>query len=298
MKKLLTVMLLSAMLIAPVFCERMPSNILGQLTDEESEYSVETKGNVKTLYRDVPAVKIWTESINGKVRTVEETDLEAHTTLVNTYNNSVLVSSDLSSEDGSTVKTTYLYTEGSLLCTTVTDAEGNSTVEYYLRDPSDGSLIAVRRFENTELVGQSYLYAAENLYRNPGSSVITEGSFIVSEDGNITYERNGVTYTYRPDGKILREKEGAVATDYVYDGDEIKSITVSSEEPPSRKATAGRPTGIAVLVTKMRNNQTVELSDYSGENGAMVKTVYSDGKAVARIYYMEDNKRVLRVEYY
>lgn len=298
MKRTLPVILFSALLLFPVFSERMPANMLGQIISGETEYFIETEGNTKTLYHDDVPVRTWTEDVSGNDRTVMETDLETQTSIVSTYSNSVLVSRDTVNADGSSVKTTYLYTEGSLLCTTVTDEEDNSSVEYYLRNPSDGSLIAVRRFENTELVGQSYLYAAESLYRNPGSSVITEGVFSVTEDGNITYERNGVSYTYRRDGKILLEKEGNITTEYLYDNDDLISITVSSDEPPYEKTVTEYEEGNAVLITKFRNNQMVELSDYSGENGAMVKTVYSSGAPVARIYYMEDNKRVQRVEYY
>ncbi len=298
MRKTLSVFFLTALLILPVFSQRMPANMLGQITEGESEYYIELQDNNRTLYQNDVAIKTWTEYINGNNRTITETDLETDVSVTSTYENSVLVSKKTVYEDSSYVQITYLYTEGSLLCTTKTDSEGNSVVEYYLRDPSDGSLIAVRRFENTELVGQSYLYAAENLYRNPGSSVITEGSFNVDDNGNISYERNGITYTYRQDGKILMEKEDSVTTEYSYDGNELIFITVSTEGPPSEKTVTKYSEGTAVSVTKTRGNEIIETADFSGENGAMVKTVYSSGKAVAKIYYMQDNKRVLKVEYY
>lgn len=298
MKKSLFVICLTALLLLPVFSQRMPSNMLGQITEGETEYAIEMQGSTRTLYHNGIPVKTRTESNQGNNRIIVENNLETNVCITSTYENSTLVSKKTEYSDGSYVIITYLYTEGSLLCTTQTDSEGNSNVEYYLRDPSDGSLIAVRRFENTELVGQSYLYAAENLYRNPGSSVITEGSFSVDDNGNISYERNGVTYTYRQDGKILKEKEGAVLTEYLYDGEELVSISVTNEGTPVEKTVTKYSDGNAVFVTKTRGNEIIETADFSGENGAMVKTVYSSGNAVARIYYMQDNKRVLRVEYY
>lgn len=298
MRKTLSVILLTALLILPVFSQRIPANMLGQITQGDTEYFMEIQDGKRILYHNDVAIKSWTESVNGKNRIVTETDLENNVSVTSTYENSILVSRKTVSEDGSSTLLTNLYTEGSLLCTTWTDSEGNSNVEYYLRDPSDGSLIAVRRFENTELVGQSYLYAAESLYRNPGSSVITEGSFSVDDNGNISYERNSVSYTYRQDGKILREREGSLTTEYSYDGEELVSITVTTDGPPVEKTVTLYSEGTAVLVTKTRADEIIETADFSGENGAIVKTVYSSGRAVARIYYMQDNKRVLRVEYY
>lgn len=298
MRKALAAILFTVMLMFPVFSERVPANMLGQITQGETEYFLEIDGSTSTLYHNDVPVKTRSESVSGNNKTITETDLEKNEVVTSTYENSVLVSRKTVYEDGSSVQLTYLYTEGSLLCTTRTDSEGNSNVEYYLRDPSDGSLIAVRRFENTELVGQSYLYAAENLYRNPGSSVITEGSFSVDDNGNISYERNGISYTYRQDGKILSEKESGVTTGYVYEGDELISISVSEDQPPYEKTVTQYSEGKAVFVTKTRGEEIIETADFSGENGAMVKTVYSSGTAVAKIYYMQDNKRVLRVEYY
>ena len=298
MRKALSAILLTAMLMFPVFSEKMPANMLGQITEGETDYFLEIDGSTRTLYHNDMPVKTRSESVSGKNKTVTETDLEKNEVVTSTYENSVLVSRKTEYKDGSSLKLTYLYTDGKLLCTTQTDSDGNSNVEYYLRDPSDGSLIAVRRFENTELVGQSYLYAAENLYRNPGSSVITEGSFSVDDNGNISYERNGVSYTYRQDGKILREKEGSLTTDYLYEEEELISISVSDDNPPYEKTVTQYSDGNAVFVTKTHGDEIIETADFSGENGAMVKTVYSSGTAVAKIYYMQDNKRVLRVEYY
>jgi len=227
--------------------------------------------------------------------TVTERDLESGSQTTRIYRDGLLESNTVVNADNGTEETRFVYSDGSLIYTSHTDAYGKTSVEYYLRNPSNLSLFAVRQFEDTVLVGQSYLYDEGNIYHWTGTMTVS-GDFEVSEQGNVTYTRNGTIYTYSPDSRLLMEESEQGVTEYSYSDGELTEVSVTTED--GRKVVTTRYTdSLPVFETTVMDNAVTQTIEYNGESEGMIKTVYAKGIPVARVYYMADNRRVLRVEY-
>ena len=282
--------------VFPVFSDSFSSNELGQIVQTESPYSVEINGNSLILSKEgIPLTETITVTA-GNSKTVTKTNLEDNSKTITKYNKGYLESIQNLYADGTSDSTFYIYNDGVLVCTEFTSADGNRTVEYYLRNASDSSLFAVRRYENTTLIGTDYIYIDDNIYTRSNNMVVS-GNFNVDDSGNVSFERDGVTYTYGPDSLLQKEEDEQKVIYYSYtDGVIANKRTVSKSEPVT-----------VVMLEYINGSESVETTyvnyvitqriDYITDEMGMVKTVYNSGIPVARVYYRSDNKKVARVEY-
>ncbi len=216
---------------------------------------------------------------------------------VKKYENGYLMSVENNYEDGTSDLTTYIYSDGNLVCTEFTSRDGNRSVEYYIRNASDLSLFAVRRYENTVLIGTDYIYTDENLYRK-NNNLVSTGDFDVDSSGNISFSRNGTVFTYGPDSQLLSEEDNENTIYYNYeDGILVSKRSVTKAQPVTIVITDYNANGSKTLESTYVNNILTQTIEYQTDGSGMIKTLFNNSKPVARVYYKSDNKKVARVEY-
>ncbi len=179
-------------------------------------------------------------------------------------------------EDGCSYAYTYL--DGLLLFTSIEDQTGNISVEYYLRDPVDFRLIAVKRGESISVSDSGLPY---------------KGNFTTDEEGRIVYIEDNSVYKYSASGLLLSEEKGGVLTEYVYDEDSVLTSIIIRTDTEVRKEYYKK--GKLISYEKYENSIIMETGLYS--NDGLVKTIYNRGKAIARILYATDLVKVVKVEY-
>jgi len=295
MKHIITVLII-LLSVFPVFSDSFSSNELGQRVETESPYMIEIKGNSTVLSKDGIPVTETITVISGIVKTVTKRNLEDGSETITRYNKGYLEKIENRYADGTSDSTSYIYSDGVLVCTEFTDAEGNRTVEYYLRNASDSSLFAVRRYENTTLIGTDYIYIDDNIYTRSNNMVVS-GNFNVDDSGNVSFERDGVTYTYGPDSLIQKEEDENQVIYYSYNDGVIASKRTVTKTEPVTVVMLEYKNGSEATETTFVNYVITQKIDFITEEQGMVKTVYNSGKPVARVYYRSDNKKVARVEY-
>ena len=295
MKYIITVLII-LLSVFPVFSDSFSSNELGQIVATESPYSIELKGNSTILYKDgIPVTETITVT-SGTTKTITKRNLEDMSDTVYRYNKGYLETVENNYADGTFDTTSFIYADGILVCTEFTATDGNRTVEYYLRNASDSSLFAVRRYENTTLIGTDYIYIDDNIYTRSNNLVVS-GNFNVDDSGNVSFVRDGVTYTYGPDSLLQKEEDEEQVIYYTYvDGVIFSKRTISKSEPVTVVMLEYR-NGTEATETTFVNNVITQKIDFITDQEGMVKTVYNSGKPVARVYYRSDNKKVARVEY-
>ena len=213
------------------------------------------------------------------------------------YENGYLMSVENNYEDGTTDLTTYIYSDGNLVCTEFTSRDGNRSVEYYIRNASDLSLFAVRRYENTVLIGTDYIYTDENLYRK-SHDLVSTGDFNVDSSGNISFSRNGTVFTYGPESELLSEEDSNSIVYYNYEeGVLVSKRSVTKTQPVTVVITDYNNSGSVTSESTYINNMLTQKIEYQPDGSGMIKTVYNNSKPVARVYYKSDNKKVAKVEY-
>ena len=215
---------------------------------------------------------------------------------VKKYENGYLVSVVNRYEDGTSDKTSYIYSDGNLVCTEFTSADGSRSVEYYLRNASDLSLFAVRRYENTVLIGTDYIYTDDNYYRK-SNNLVANGDFDVDSSGNISFTRNGTVYTYGPGSELLSEENDFSLINYTYEEGHLVSKTVQGKTVPVTLVVTQYSDDSATSEITYTDNVLTQVIEYRANGIGMVKTVYNNAIPVARVYYKSDNKKVERVEY-
>lgn len=295
--KRITAFVLILFVLIPLFGETYYSNALGQIISTQSDFTLETEANRSVLFKNGVPVRITELTMeNGKtVRTVK--DLENDTVTVYLYDGFYLSSVTVNRPDNSEEKTAFIYSDGNLVCTEHTDSEGNRQVEYYLRNDHDLSLFAVRRYDNTDLVGENYIYTDRNLFTQ-SSNLVATGELSFDQEGNITFTRNGTIYTYGPDSCLLREESDLSVIEYTYSDLVLVSSRETSKTEPQTVTLTEYEDGKAFTRTTEVNGVITQYIQFkTADNEGMVKTLYSFGKPVARVYYRQDNIRVIRVEY-
>lgn len=281
--------------VFPVFSDSYSSNELGQIVDYESPYTIDINKTSSLLSKDGSPVTETITVANGNTKTVTIRNLEDESEIRTVYENGYLKSVDYRYSDGTSESTSYIYSDGYLVCTEHVSAEGDRTVEYYLRNAADSSLFAVRRYENTTLIGTDYIYTDENYYTKK-ENLIVNGNFDFDEGGNIMFTRDGVVYTYGPDSKLLKEEGETSIKYYEYDGDAVSRIRTETKTKPFTKTVVDYINGSPSTELTYVDGVISQKIDYKTAEG-MVKTVYTSGIPVAKVYYRSDNKKVARVEY-
>lgn len=316
MKKMIFMFILFFSSLSSAFSiEYYSSNVIGQRGNILSIYSVErvegyilaVDGSTESLYLNGKMIKkteYETEissdsdesSSSVRYEYVTVTDYTNGTVYKYTYQDKLLVHAE-TRKRGSILEENLIYSDNSLVCISKFLNGENTSITYYLRSAYDGSLMGVRTYNSDSLLlfGEDYYYEEESLYRDVGNNFI-KGDFQVSESGDITFTREGITYTYSNAGKLLKTVDDKSVTTYFYD-DELNlvyTVCVSGN------------TEIRDYYSK--TNQTTPQSETTFVNGVineeisftkdgMIKSVYSNGVKVGTVYYEPDNLRIKKVVY-
>ena len=295
MKKLSVVLLIllsASFLSAQVY----RSNQLYQKLDElpvipASGYALETLGNRSVLYLDGNAVASIDESRQGTDRIIEQKDLISGVVKTRIYRDGLLIRETETTEEGLR-ETAFTYIEGHLaFCSVLLDGETVDNI-FFLRSSNNDEPVAVKDNEGLRFMSGSYMFQSGELYEILSSNLVLTGDYEILEDGDILVKLEGVTYTYSPDGLLMKVEQGTSATINEYEG--LNLVRSELTDGDSR------------TVTIYVDGKESEILDY--EDGSLVsrttfpdtgkvQILYSNGRELATVYYKLDNRTVDRIEY-
>ena len=195
------------------------------------------------------------------------------------------------------VKSILTYKEGKLLYTSkFLNNEGEPfEIEYYLRSPVNNSLVGVKRFSGTNLVGGNYLYSEETLYLNATDNLVFSTDFEISDDGTIVITNaDGETETYSSAGFLLKKESEETLIEYFYsDSGRLLERTETKENKVIE--TEYDENQVKYRETITVNNITDSVTVY--KSTGKIQTVYENGKPFADVLYYPDNRRVREITY-
>lgn len=295
MKKLSVVLLIllsASFLSAQVY----RSNQLYQKLDElpvipASGYALETLGNRSVLYLDGNAVASIDESRQGTDRIIEQKDLISGVVKTRIYRDGLLIRETETTEEGLR-ETSFTYIEGHLaFCSVLLDGETVDNI-FFLRSSNNDEPVAVKDNEGLRFMSGSYMFQSGELYEILSSNLVLTGDYEILEHGDILVKLEGVTYTYSPDGLLMKVEQGTSATINEYEG--LNLVRSELTDGDSR------------TVTIYVDGKESEILDY--EDGSLVsrttfpdtgkvQILYSNGRELATVYYKLDNRTVDRIEY-
>ncbi|MBQ7508477.1 MAG: hypothetical protein IJT52_04025, partial [Spirochaetales bacterium] len=163
---------------------------------------------------------------------------------------------------------------------------------FFLRSSVDGSPLAVKTRDSIRFFGENYVFQDGNLYEIVSGNLVLTGQHSVNADGMIEYSEGDVLWTYYPDGRIMSVGDGNYLKKYFYEegvlsrtettrGDNLSVGTYKEGKEVSRSE---YEKGVLVSFTELRSEGNI-------------KTLYSEGRKVAVVYYRSDNRTVDRIEY-
>ena len=197
MRKGLLVLILFSLTLSLFASEIYKSNELGQKLSLESSigqegYFLEVDGAVETLYLDGSVyLTVSTYDVNN-IKTVTKNYASGKQELY-TYEDGLLKSclTDTSSY-------VYNYIDNRLVFCIVDGSE-----VFFLRSSSDGTLIAIKRDSEVQLIGSSYLYQNGSFYNVVSNNLVFTGTYQTLEDGSFTFVDGEKTYHYSESGLLL-----------------------------------------------------------------------------------------------
>ena len=295
MKKLSVVLLIllsASFLSAQVY----RSNQLYQKLDElpvipASGYALETLGNRSVLYLDGNAVASIDESRQGTDRIIEQKDLISGVVKTRIYRDGLLIRETETTEEGLR-ETSFTYIEGHLaFCSVLLDGETVDNI-FFLRSSNNDEPVAVKDNEGLRFMSGSYMFQSGELYEILSSNLVLTGDYEILEHGDILVKLEGVTYTYSPDGLLMKVEQGTSVTINEFEG--LNLVRSELTDGDSR------------TVTIYVDGKESEILDY--EDGSLVsrttfpdtgkvQILYSNGRELATVYYKLDNRTVDRIEY-
>ena len=295
MKKLSVVLLLllsASFLYAQVY----RSNQLYQKLDElpgipQSGYALDIQGNLSVLYLDGKAVLTIDESVQGTERIIEQNDLITGIVRTRIYRNGLLIRETETTEEG-VRETAFTYIEGHLaFCSVLLDGNTVDNI-FFLRSSNNDEPVAVKDKEGLRFMSGSYMFQSGELYEILSSNLVLTGDYEILENGDILVKLDGGTYTYSPDGLLIKVEQGTSVTINEYEGLNL----VRSEMTDGKYRT----------ITMYSEGWESEILDY--EDGILVsrttfpdtgkvQVLYSNGRELATVYYKIDNRTIDRIEY-
>ena len=295
MKKL-SVVLLILLSASFLYAQVYRSNQLYQKLDElpvipASGYALETLGNRSVLYLDGNAVASIDESRQGTDRIIEQKDLISGVVKTRIYRDGLLIRETETTEEGLR-ETAFTYIEGHLaFCSVLLDGETVDNI-FFLRSSNNDEPVAVKDNEGLRFMSGSYMFQSGELYEILSSNLVLTGDYEILEDCDILVKLEGVTYTYSPDGLLMKVEQGTSVTINEYEG--LNLVRSELTDGDSR------------TVTIYVDGKESEILDY--EDGSLVsrttfpdtgkvQILYSNGRELATVYYKLDNRTVDRIEY-
>ena len=295
MKKL-SVVLLILLSASFLYAQVYRSNQLYQKLDElevvpASGYALEIQGNSSVLYLDGNEVVKIEDSRQGTDRIIEQKDLMTGTVKTRIYRDGLLIRETETSAQGIT-ETAFTYIDGHLaFCSVIVDG---STVDniFFLRSSNNDEPVAVKDNDGLRFMSGTYMFQSGELYEILSSNLVLTGDYEILENGDILVKLEGGTYTYSPDGLLIKEEQGTSVTVNEYEGINL----VRSEMTDGKHRT----------VTLYSEGKESEVLDYEDDilvsrttfpDTGKVQILYSNGRELATVYYKLDNRTVDRIEY-
>ena len=295
MKKLpviLLILLSASFLSAQVF----RSNQLYQKLDEleavpASGYALDIQGTHSILYLDGNAVATIDENRQGSDRIIEQKDLITGSIRTRIYRDGLLIR-ETESVDERISETAFTYIDGHLaFCSVIVDGTTVDNI-FFLRSSNNDEPVAVKDNDGLRFMSGTYMFQSGELYEILSSNLVLTGDYEILENGDILVKLVDGTYTYSPDGLLMKLEQGTSVTVNEYEGLNL----VRSEMTDGDNRT----------VTLYSEGRESEILDYEDSNlvsrtvftdNGKVQTLYSNGRELATVYYKSDNRTVDRIEY-
>ncbi len=288
MRKILLVILLLSLVLTLNATEIYKSNELGQKLElknsiEQEGYFLELSDEFQTIYYNGSVYCTITSNVTNNMRTVTKNYSSGK---VETYKYEDGLLKAYSNSDISII---YNYINNRLSFCILNDNE-----IFFLRSANDGTLIAIKRNSKVDLIGQSYLYQNGDFYDIVSNNLVFTGNYETLDDGSFSFNDGEKTYHYSSLGLLLSITSESETIDYSYENDVVSSIKTTKLD--GSYSISKYENGTLISVNEYDKSDLISIStDYS--NGSIIKTVYKDGRAVADIYYKDDNVTVDTIKY-
>jgi hypothetical protein len=292
MKKIALVLFCLSLSLSLFASEIYKSNELGQMLSSVSTigqegYYLEVSDNLQTLYHNGKVFLTISTLQEGFQKTVTKTYTSGKVEKYE-YENQLLKAETVISQD-STSKVTYNYIDNKLAFCIVNDSE-----IFFLRSTEDGALIAIKRGSEIELLSDSYLYQDGSIYNMATKNLVFTGSYETLDDGSFNFVDGEKTYHYSASGLLLSISGQDETQEYTYQDSKLISIKTTNSDS-SYKIEFYQDGSRIKIEEYSKDGIITSTDDYT--SGKLVRTVYKDGRAVADIYYKQDNVTVENIKY-
>ena len=274
------------------------SNQLGQKlekTDKVAEKGVflVEEGSVSSLYID--GSLIWTESKLHNppdetvvIRIYEKSNDELH----RTYKDGRLVTESLISS-GVKISDSYGYSDGQLIFVSSEGENGSVSVQSFLRSSDKKDVIGVSDDGSVRFLSDRYAFQNGEILENLAPGLVTNGEHRILDNGDILIiEGPESESVYSSKGQLLSRKTGTRQVTYLYDDDYlIRTETTDGKSRIVDNYSDGKP------YDQYEYENDVLISRTVFRDEGKIKTMYSQGRVVAVVYYRKDNRTVDRIEY-
>lgn len=279
-----------------LFAGKYNSNALGQNlgpVTEDSLYVLEIAENEEILYKDGIEVrkKIISEDPVDNLKTITCEYPDYSESYV--YDKSRLVKYSKNEQDNEHCYS-YTYQNNHLVFVSYSENGEFKSAEYYLRSSSDNSLIGIKKYSDTSLIGETYLFEENELFSELSKGFILNGDFSITPEGLIQYSIDGITKTYSSEGLILKEEGPDYINSFSYsDNGQLDSSVLKTG---NKTIQSEYTDGVLFSQTEYLDNVINGYTVYKPEG--MVRTMFSNGKKVADVYYRSDNRKIKEIQYY
>ncbi len=259
---------------------------------DKGVYLVE-EGAMRFLYVD--GSLFWTESTIKNspeetliLRTYENSDEE----LSRTYKDGRLIEESVT-KSGVTTSSRFGYSDGQLIFVSDVAEDGTTSVRSFLRSSDKKDVIGVSDSDSVRFLSDKYSFQNGEVLVNLAPGLVTSGEHKILENGDILIMEDASTESvYNQRGQLLSRKKGEKLVTYLYDDDYL--IRVETKDKTSR------------IVENYGDGKPYDRYEYENEilvshtvfrDEGNIKTMYSQGRVVAVVYYKKDNRTVDRIEY-
>ena len=274
------------------------SNQLGQKLEKTDKisgkgvYLVE-EGSIRFLYVD--GSLFWTESVVKNspeetmvIRKYENSDEE----LSRTYKDGRLVLESVT-KSGVTTSSRFGYSDGQLIFVSDVAEDSTTSVQSFLRSSDKKDVIGISDSGSVRFLSDKYAFQDGEVLVNLAPGLVTSGEHRILENGDILIMEDVSTESiYNQRGQLLSRKKGEKLVTYLYDDDYL--IRVETKDRTSRIVENygdGKP------YDKYEYENEVLVSHTVFRDEGNIKTMYSQGRVVAVVYYKKDNRTIDRIEY-
>ena len=212
-------------------------------------------------------------------------------TYSSSYKDGRLVLETITDRSGVVSYTSYSYNDGHLVLST-TNKDDKSNVRSYLRASDSNQIVGVSEDGNLRFFSDGYLVQNGSVIESISKDLVISGTHTVLDDGTIVVQENGASLFYSPDGRLIETVSGDAVSQYFYTGNTLTSI---SRTVGNRIEVENYKDGMAYEILVYVNGDLESRTEYRDEGN--ISFLYSNGRQIAVVYYMKDNRTVEKIEY-